>query len=112
MKQDRKMDIFEPENYHNLPPHQRSLVNLISSVTGNCSMDVMAAEKSCTIRFSYETYPQMKAIADLSGNSLNTVANELVKVALGTMISNMSEEEIKTLSKAAEPIKNEMLEIK
>ena len=54
----------------------------------------------------------MKAIADLSGNSLNTVANELVKVALGTMISNMSEEEIKTLSKAAEPIKNEMLEIK
>lgn len=112
MNENRSMNIFEPENYHTLAPHERSLFNLIASVSGNCSMDAMAADKTCTIRFSYETYPQMKAIADLSGNSLNTVANELVKVALGTMLSNMDEEEVKTLFKAAEPIKREMLEVK
>lgn len=106
------MKVFEPEQYHALAPHERSLFKLIESVSGNASMDTIAADKTCTIRFSYETYPQMKAIADLSGNSLNTVANELVKVALGTMLLNMNEEETKGLLEAAEPIKREMLEVK
>ena len=91
-----------------LPPHEQSLLNLISSVNGTCEMDAMGIEKACSIRFGTATYPKIKAIADLSGNSLNIIVNELVQVAIGTLISNMNEEEIKTLIDASKVIEQEM----
>lgn len=99
------MDSFE---YNSLPPHERSLQNLIASVNGTCDMDAMGIEKACSIRFGTATYPKIKAIADLSGNSLNIVVNELVQVALGTLIANMSDEEIKTLIDASSVVEQEM----
>ena len=99
------MDSFE---YNSLPPHERSLQNLIASVNGTCDMDSMGIEKACSIRFGTATYPRIKAIADLSGNSLNIVVNELVQVALGTLIENMSDEEIKTLIDTSSVIEQEM----
>lgn len=91
-----------------LPPHEQSLLKLISSVNGTCEMDAMGIEKACSIRFGTATYPKIKAIADLSGNSLNIIVNELVQVAIGTLISNMNEEEIKTLIDASKVIEQEM----
>ena len=99
------MDSFD---YNSLPPHERSLHNLIASVNGKCDMDAMGIEKACSIRFGTTTYPKIKAIADLSGNSLNIVVNELVQVALGTLIANMSDEEIKTLIDTSSVIEQEM----
>lgn len=91
-----------------LPPHEQSLLKLISSVNGTCEMDAMGIEKACSIRFGTATYPKIKAIADLSGNSLNIIVNELVQVAIGTLISNMNEEEVKTLIDASKVIEQEM----
>ena len=91
-----------------LPPHEQSLLKLISSVNGTCEMDAMGIEKACSIRFGTDNYPKIKAIADLSGNSLNIIVNELVQVAIGTLISNMNEEEIKTLIDASKVIEQEM----
>ena len=91
-----------------LPPHEQSLLKLISSVNGTCEMDAMGIDKACSIRFGTATYPKIKAIADLSGNSLNIIVNELVQVAIGTLISNMNEEEIKTLIDASKVIEQEM----
>jgi hypothetical protein len=106
------MDIFDIENYEKIPPHQRSLVDLVESISGRCSKDIIAADKVCTVRLNYDTYPQVKAIVDLSGNSLNTVVNELLTVALAAVISNMEGEALDTFIAAAEPIKKQMLEAK
>ena len=106
------MDIFDIENYEKIPPHQRSLVDLVESISGRCSKDIVAADKVCTVRLTYETYPQVKAIVDLSGNSLNTVVNELLTVALAAVISNMKDEALQTFLDVATPIKAQMLEVK
>lgn len=106
------MDIFDIKNYEKIPPHQRTLVDLVESISGKCSKDIVAADKACTIRLHYNTYPKVKAIVDLSGNSLNTVVNELLTVALAAVVSNMDEEPLKVLLAAAEPIKQQMLEVK
>lgn len=90
---------MESFDYNSLPPHEQSLLKLIASVNGKCDMDAMGIEKACSIRFG---------IADLSGNSLNIVVNELVQVALGTLITNMSDEETKTLLDASNVIEQEM----
>ena len=99
---------MESFDYNSLPRHEQSLLKLISSVNGKCDMDAMGIEKACSIRFGHTTYPKIKAIADLSGNSLNIVVNELAEVALGTLIANMSEEEVKTLMDKADVIEQEM----
>ena len=99
---------MESFDYNSLPPHEQSLLKLIASVNGKCDMDAMGIEKACSIRFGTTTYPKIKAIADLSGNSLNIVVNELVQVALGTLITNMSDEETKTLLDASNVIEQEM----
>lgn len=99
------MDSFE---FNRLPPHERSLHSLIASVNGKCEMDAKGIEKACSIRFGHTTYPKIQAIADLSGNSLNIIVNELAQVALGTLIANMSDEEIKTLMDRANVIEQEM----
>ncbi len=106
------MDIFDIENYEKIPPHQRSLVDLVESISGRCSKDIIAADKVCTVRLNYDTYPKVKAIVDLSGNSLNTVVNELLTVALAAVVSNMEEEPLNTLLEAAKPIEQQMLEVK
>lgn len=106
------MDIFDIENYAKIPPHQRSLVDLVESITGNCSKDIISADKVCTVRLNYDTYPQVKAIVDLSGNSLNTVVNELLTVALAAVVSNMDDDGRKKLFDAAKPIEKQMLEAK
>ena len=75
-----------------LPPHEQSLLKLISSVNGTCEMDAMGIEKACSIRFGTATYPKIKAIADLSGNSMNLVINDLIEVAYGVIMENATEE--------------------
>ena len=106
------MPKFGIEEYNAMPQHEKSLADLVSSVSGQCSKDVVAADKSCTIRLTYQTYPQVKAIVDLSGNSLNTVVNDMLIVALGYIKEEMGEEALKSLLEAAEPIERQMLEVK
>ena len=50
--------------------------------------------KSTTVRFNYNNYSKVKAIANISGNSLSSVVNDLVEVAHASVIANLSDEEI------------------
>lgn len=104
------MDIFNIEKYEKMQRHERSLVDLVESISGRCSKDTVAVDKSCTIRLNYDVYPQVKAMVDLSGNSLNTVVNELLTISLAAVISNLDDERLQALNNAAEPIKKQMLE--
>lgn len=106
------MEMFNIETYEKLKPHERSLVDLVESIDGNCSKDVTAASKLTTIRFNYDNYPQLKAISDISGNSFNTVVNEVLTVGIATLLSNLNEKQIQVIQEKAEPIKKEMLEVK
>ena len=92
-----------------LPPHEKSLMNIISSIKGECSMDAIGMEKACSIRFDHRNYPQLKAISNLSGNSLNIVANEVVRIGLGLIIEKMSGEDASMLNAESEQIFNEWL---
>lgn len=106
------MDMFDIEKYEKMKPHERSLVDLVESISGQCSKDIIAVDKSCTIRLNYDVYPTVKAMVDLSGNSLNTVVNELLTVSLAAVVSNLNKEQLKALNDAAEPIRKQMLEVK
>ncbi len=92
-----------------LPSHEKSLMNIISSIKGECSMDAFGMEKACSIRFDHRNYPQLKAISNLSGNSLNIVANEVVRIGLGLIIENMDGADASMLSAESEKIFNEWM---
>ncbi|MGP5194467.1 hypothetical protein ACTXJO_12715, partial [Psychrobacter celer] len=51
----------------------------------------------------------LKAISNLSGNSLNIVANEVVRIGLGVIIENMSGEDASMLNTESDQIFNEWL---
>ena len=82
-------------NFDSLPPHERTLQYLVASITETPYVDDSSThEKSTTVRFNYNNYSKVKAIANLSGNSLSSVVNDLVQVAHASVIANLSDEEI------------------
>ena len=48
-------------------------MHLMSCVNSKYESDYMGLQKAQSIRFTYDTYPKVKALADMSGNSLNIV---------------------------------------
>ena len=66
------MKLDFPE-YEDAKPHEQSLMHLMSCVNGKYESDYMGLQKAQSIRFTYDTYPKVKALADMSGNSLNIV---------------------------------------
>ena len=106
------MENFDIEKYEMMKPHERSLLDLVESISGRCSKSIVTVDKTCTIRLNYDVYPQVRAMVELSGNSLNTVVNELLTVSLAAVTSNLDDERLQALEKIAEPIRKQMLGVK
>lgn len=101
MKLTRQDHNGEPIEFMDLSDHEQLLLKLIGGATGNYhTSEGIGASKGVTVRFNTVTYPKIKALADLSGNSLNSVVNDLVEVAYGVMIDNMKNETAETLIQA------------
>lgn len=98
------------KNYDAIPPHQRSLDRIIDSMRQDPPNYISGLEKTTTIRFNDQTYPRIKAIANLSGNSLNSVVNELVQVAIGEVLSSMTHEESTRFAKESLTVHEEWIE--
>ena len=91
------------KDYYSIPPHERSLKRIVDSMREDPPVQTSGLEKTSTIRFNDQTYPRIKAIANISGNSLNSVVNELVQIAVGEVISNMNDEEVSRFAKSLPP---------
>lgn len=81
----------EPKDYDDYLPHEQSLLHLMSCVNGKYSSDYFGVQKAQSIRFHAGTYPKVKALADMSGNSINIIVNELVTLAYGVVMENLGE---------------------
>lgn len=109
MKLNRQDQNGEPVQFVDLSEHEQLLLKLISGATGDYqTSDGIGASKGVTVRFNSITYPKIKALADLSGNSLNSVVNDLVEVAYGVMLDNMKDETVQILNQAESVVLGEV----
>ena len=89
----------DPIQFEERPQHEQRLMMLIGGITGNYKSDYMGMEKAMSVRLNANNYPRVKALADLSGNSMNLVINDLIEVAYGAIMENAKEESSDTLFK-------------
>lgn len=92
MKLPKKHYDGEPIEFGDRPPHEQRLMMLIGGINGNYKSDYMGMEKAMSVRLNASNYPRVKALSDLSGNSMNLVINDLIDVAYGVIMENASEE--------------------
>lgn len=92
MKLPKKHYDGEPIQFDERPPHEQRLMMLIGGINGNYKSDYMGMERAMSVRLNYANYPRVKALADLSGNSMNLVINDLIEVAYGSIMENATEE--------------------
>lgn len=97
----------QPIEFAERPEHEQRLMLLLAGINGNYKTDYTGVEKAMSIRFSGANYPKVKALSELSGNSLNVVVNDLVEVAYGVLMANASEESADTLFKTECLIRDE-----
>lgn len=82
----------DPIEFDERLPHEQRLLMLVSGINGKYKSDYMGMEKAMSVRLNANNYPRVKALADLSGNSMNLVINDLIEVAYGVIMENASEE--------------------
>lgn len=82
----------EPIEFDDRNRYEQRLMMLVGGINGTYKTDYIGMEKAMSIRFNSANYPRVKALADLSGNSLNSVVNDLVEVAYGVIMQNATEE--------------------
>lgn len=99
----------EPIDFEQRPPHEQRLLMLIGGVAGKYKTDYMGMERPLSIRLNCKTYPMVKALSNLSTNSMNLVINDLIEVAYGVMLENMAEEEAKVLIAEQNKINDEWI---
>lgn len=92
MKLPKKHYDGEPIDFEERAPHEQRLMMLIGGINGNYKSDYMGMEKAMSVRLNANNYPRVKALSDLSGNSMNLVINDLIEVAYGVIMENASEE--------------------
>lgn len=92
MKLPKKHYDGEPIEFEERAPHEQRLMMLIGGINGNYKSDYMGMEKAMSVRLNANNYPRVKALSDLSGNSMNLVINDLIEVAYGVIMENASEE--------------------
>lgn len=80
-----------PIEFDERPSHEQRLMMLVGCINGSYKTDYMGMERAISIRLNYANYPRVKALADLSGNSMNLIINDLVEVAYGVIMENASE---------------------
>ena len=100
----------EPKDYDDFLHHEQSLLHLMSCVNGKYKSDYWGVQKTQSIRFTTDTYPKIKALADMSGNSINVIVNDLVKLAYGVVIENLGEKDSDTLFAEECRIRKELLD--
>ena len=66
---------------------------LIGGISGEYKTGYIGMERPMSIRLNVKTYPMVKALSNLSRNSMNLVINDLIEVACGVMLENMKESE-------------------
>lgn len=81
----------EPIDFDDRKRYEQKMLMLIGGVNGNYKTDYMGMERALSVRLNCLTYPKVKALSNLSGNSMNLVINDLIEVAYGVMIENMSD---------------------
>lgn len=82
----------DPIEFDERAPHEQRLLMLVSGINGKYKSDYMGMEKAMSVRLNANNYPRVKALSDLSGNSMNLVINDLIDVAYGVVMENASEE--------------------
>lgn len=82
----------EPIEFDERNKHEQRLMMLIGGITGNYKVDYMGMEKAMSVRLNAGNYPKVKALSELSGNSMNLVINDLIEVAYGSIMENAPEE--------------------
>lgn len=92
MKLPKEHNDGQPIEFDERAPHEKRLMMLIGGITGNYKSDYFGMEKAMSVRLNSSNYPRVKALADLSGNSMNLVINDLIDVAYGVVMENASEE--------------------
>lgn len=92
MKLPKKHYDGDPIEFDERSPHEKRLLMLIGGIEGNYKSDYHGMEKAMSVRLNHANYPRVKALADLSGNSMNLVINDLIEVAYGVIMENASEE--------------------
>lgn len=92
MKLPKKHYDGDPIEFDERSPHEKRLLMLIGGIEGNYKSDYHGMEKAMSVRLNHGNYPRVKALADLSGNSMNLVINDLIEVAYGAIMENASEE--------------------
>lgn len=90
----------EPIEFDDRSNSEQRLLMLIGGINGKYKSDYHGMEKAQSIRFSSTNYPRVKALSDLSGNSINSVVNDLVEVAYGVIQQNADDASSQKLSDA------------
>ena len=94
MKINRFHEDGEPkDDLHSYSRAEQKLLMLMGGVSSKYKADYFGMEKSQSIRFTSSSYPKVKALAELSGNSVNTIVNDMIEVAFGAIMENLSEED-------------------
>lgn len=81
----------DPIEFDDRPAYEQRLMMLIGGVSGKYKTEYVGMERAMSIRLNAKSYPMVKALSNLSDNSMNTVINDLIEVAFGVMVENMKE---------------------
>ena len=96
--------------FDELPEHKKRLVTFVDSLRGDCDVSHFGMEKAMSIRLDSSNYPKIKAMANISNNSLNVIINDLLGVALGYVDENLSDEDLTRLNNEQSIVWAEWLE--
>lgn len=110
MKLNRFYKDGEPkDDLHSYNQAEQKLLMLMGGVSGKYKSDYFGVEKSQSIRFTSSSYPKVKALAELSGNSVNTIVNDMIEVAFGAIMQNLTDEDSQNLFNKECAIREEWL---
>ena len=96
--------------FDELPEHKKRLVTFVDSLRGDCDFSYLGMEKAMSIRLDASNYPKVKAMANISNNSLNVIINDLLGIALGYVNENLSDEDSAKLNNEQSIVWAEWLE--
>lgn len=97
------------QQYDQLTDREKKVRLLADMVRGTTEKEQFGMEKSVSIRLNSKLYPLIRAIADSSNTSMNTLILEMLDISLDILFDNLNEEEIKDIKENASAIHNDWL---
>lgn len=98
---------MEQMAFDKLSEKQKKIQILADMVRGTVKKEEFGMEKSVSIRLNSKLYPLIRALADNSGTSMNTLVTELLEVSLDVLFENLNEDEEKNIREQAQAIYSE-----